>query len=286
MAAALGDAGHAVRLCVRTPFERLARTLEGTTREYRHPVETRPEGRAPVDWVLLCTKAHQTEGAAVWLDALVGAATRVAVMQNGVDHAERVARWVPAERAVPCVMSLPVKADGPGKVSQLRSGLAQVPDTAAGRALAALFGGQGAVAFEPRADFTTAVWSKLVSNAVGGAICALAIKPLGAVAAPQVRALAIALAEEVMAVGRAEGAHFSEGHAERAVDHFAGPIGEHWTSIAADRRDARAMEWEARNAVVGRLGRRHGIATPLNDAMTALLALADAPPRGRFIPEP
>jgi 2-dehydropantoate 2-reductase len=36
------------------------------------------------------------------------------------------------------------------------------------------------------------------------------------------------------------------------------------------------MEWEARNAVVGRLGRRHGIATPLNDAITTLLRLADS----------
>lgn len=35
------------------------------------------------------------------------------------------------------------------------------------------------------------------------------------------------------------------------------------------------MEWEVRNAVVGRLARRHGIATPLNDALTALLQSAD-----------
>ena len=36
------------------------------------------------------------------------------------------------------------------------------------------------------------------------------------------------------------------------------------------------MEWDARNAVVGRIARRHGIATPLNDALTAVLALADS----------
>ena len=36
------------------------------------------------------------------------------------------------------------------------------------------------------------------------------------------------------------------------------------------------MEWRVRNEVVGRLARRHGIATPLNDAMSSLLALIDA----------
>ena len=35
------------------------------------------------------------------------------------------------------------------------------------------------------------------------------------------------------------------------------------------------MEREARNAMVGRIGRRHGIQTPLNDALTALLEAVD-----------
>jgi ketopantoate reductase len=39
--------------------------------------------------------------------------------------------------------------------------------------------------------------------------------------------------------------------------------------------EAGVAEWEVRNAVVCRYGRRHGIATPLNDAMTALLKAAD-----------
>ena len=51
--------------------------------------------------------------------------------------------------------------------------------------------------------------------------------------------------------------------------------GEHRSSIAVDRREGRPMEWEARNAVVGRRGRAHGIATPWNDALTALLRATD-----------
>jgi 2-dehydropantoate 2-reductase len=261
---------------VRTAFGSLSRGLDGETREYAHPVCTGPEQAAPADWVVLCTKAHQIPGAAAWMDALVGPRTRVAVMQNGVDHAERVARWVPESRAVACIILLPVRIEAPGRVVQARAGTVQVPDSESGRALQALFAGQEAVRVRPTADFASAVWSKLVLNAVGGAICSLALKPLGAMAAPEVHDLAVELIEEVMAVGRAEGATFADDFAESTIEYFRGPIRDHWTSMAADRRDGRSMEWDARNAVVGRIARRHGIATPLNDALTALLALADS----------
>lgn len=277
MAAALGDAGHEPVLCVRTPFPQLSRSLNGETRVYTHPVYTDSGALPPVDWVLLCTKAHQIDGAAGWLRSLIGPDTRVAVMQNGVDHVQRVSAYVRADRAVPCIISLPARVEKPGAIEQARSGIVRVPESAAGNALAELFGNQGAVKVESTADFVSAVWSKLVSNAVGGAICALALKPLRAVAATEVRTLAIGLMEEIMCVGRAEGASFADDFVEKSIDNYLGPIGEHWTSIAADRRDGRAMEWEARNAVVGQLGRRHQIPTPLNDALTALLAVIDAP---------
>jgi len=277
MAAALGDAGHEPVLCVRTSFPQLSRSLNGETRVYTHPVYTDPGAVSRVDWVMLCTKAHQIDGAAGWLRSLIGPDTRVAVMQNGVDHIERVSAYVTADRVVPCIISLPARVEKPGAIEQARSGVVRVPESAAGNALAELFGNHGAVKVEPTADFVSAVWSKLVSNAVGGAICALVLKPLRAVAATEVRTLAIGLMEEIMCVGRAEGAIFADDFVEKSIDNYLGPIGDHWTSIAADRRDGRAMEWEARNAVVGQFGRRHQIPTPLNDALTALLAVIDAP---------
>jgi len=277
VAAALGDAGHRLTLCVRTPFLRLSRTLGAETSHYEHPVYTQPDELSHHDWVLLCTKAHQIDGAAHWLHRLVGPHTRVAVMQNGVDHMDRVSTHVAAERTVPCIMMLPAHVVRPGVVEQARAGTVQVPDTEAGRGLAELFGDQDGIRVEPTADFVSALWSKLVSNAVGGAICALALKPLGAVAAAQVHALATGLMEEVVRVGEAEGATFPKDFVTELIGKYRGPIGGHWTSMAADRRDGRPMEWEARNAVVGVVGRRHGIPTPLNDALTALLALIDAP---------
>ena len=38
-----------------------------------------------------------------------------------------------------------------------------------------------------------------------------------------------------------------------------------------DRRDGRAMEWDARNGVLQRLGRKHGIPTPISDVIVPIL---------------
>jgi 2-dehydropantoate 2-reductase len=43
-----------------------------------------------------------------------------------------------------------------------------------------------------------------------------------------------------------------------------------------DRLAGRRLEWEARNGVVARLGRAHGIATPVTDAACARLAELDS----------
>jgi 2-dehydropantoate 2-reductase len=161
-------------------------------------VYTNPGELSHMDWILLCTKARQIESAAHWLRCLIGPDTRVGVMQNGVDHVGRASAYLAADRVVPCIIFLPVRVEEPGVVEQARAGTVQVPKSQAGYALADLFGSQSAVKVEPTADFVSAVWSKLVLNAVGGAICALALKPLSAVAATQVRELAIGLMEEVL----------------------------------------------------------------------------------------
>jgi len=73
-----------VVLCVRTPFEALvvegsAGTLRATPR-----LVTTPATVEPVPWVLLATKAHQTAGAAAWLQAPVTSHTTVAILQNAL----------------------------------------------------------------------------------------------------------------------------------------------------------------------------------------------------------
>jgi 2-dehydropantoate 2-reductase len=202
------------------------------------------------------------------------------VLQNGVDHVERIQPLVTSETLVlPVVVQMPAEKTAPGCVDQSRSGTLFVPDVEAGRDFAALFEGARTGA-DLRSDFLSQAWWKLLSNASIGGVCALALKPNGAVREADTQALVLALMREVLAVGRAEGATLPDDAPEKVVRAILSAAPDHWSSISVDRREGRPMEWQVRNAVVGRLGRKHGIATPLNDAITTLLRLADIDPSG------
>jgi 2-dehydropantoate 2-reductase len=276
VAADLADLGrHDVTLCTRTPFERLVVEHPAGTSQPEARVLTRPEGAGPADWVLLATKAYQSAEARPWLDALIGDGTRVAVLQNGVDHVERIAPLVPQAKAVlPVVVQLPAEKRGPGHVEQMNAGVLIVPDGSNGQAFAALFEGARA-RVKATAEFAAQAWWKLLMNAALGGVCALAIRENGVVQEPALRELTLAIMREILPVARAEGADVPDDAPEKALRVVLGAAGSHWSSITIDRREGRPMEWQVRNEVVGRVARRHGIATPLNDAITALLAAAD-----------
>ena len=274
VAAAIGDVGHRVQLCVRTSFDELQRELNGETTVYEHSSVADQNTSAPVDWLLLATKAHQTASAKIWFDRLVGSKTRVAILQNGVEHTERLDGLVdPSATLLPCVVRLPATAIGPGNIVQDRNGKLVVPTGPVGDEFQNLFTGQDAIRVETTDDFISVAWDKLVRNAATG-ICALTRTSMGVMAEPAARELALGLIREIVAVGEAEGAVFSPELEQKFFASYEG--NETWTSIAKDARDGKPTEWDARNAVIGRIGRKHGIATPINDAITTLLKLADA----------
>jgi 2-dehydropantoate 2-reductase len=275
VAAAVQDAGgHELMLCARRPLERVVvERPEGEEVVLRAPVVTQPDGVEPADWVLLAVKAHQTDGAAGWLRALSAAGTTVAVLQNGIDHVERVAPLAGEAAVLPTVNWCPVEPVEPGRVRQRGPLRLAVPEGAAGEEFAALLGSGAEVAVG--GDFAREAWRKLCANAVSG-VMALAGRPAEIFALEDVRAVGTALAHECAAVARAEGAPLSDEDADEVVAWIESLPPDAGSSILTDRLAGRALEWEARNAVIGRLGRRHGIATPVSDTVAALLHAASA----------
>lgn len=275
VAAALADLDqHEIVLCARTSFDALEVTHPGGTSQVDAPLLTDPGTGLPVNWVLVATKAHQTPEALPWLRSLTGRGTRWALLQNGVDHRERsealCAGGLRPAGIVPVVVNLPAERLAPGRVVQSLDGALTSPDDADGRDFAELFEG-ARVRVRPHADFTTVAWRKLVMNASLGGVCAFLARENGVVAEGALRTLVLDLMLEVVAVARAEGAALEASDCAPILDGVLKVAGDHWSSISVDRREGRPMEWEARNAVVGRRGRVHGIPTPFNDAVTALL---------------
>ena len=93
--------------------------------------------------MLLCTKTHQTAAAAPWLKRLCTPSTRVAVLQNGIDHVARVAPLANGATVLPVIVYYNGERLAPDRV-RLRQGANQdivVPNDEAGRAFARLFEG-------------------------------------------------------------------------------------------------------------------------------------------------
>lgn len=259
-----------VVLCVRTPFDALVVEAPSGTLKATPRIVMTPATVQPVPWVLLATKAHQVAGAADWLRALATSGTTVAILQNGVEHEQRVAPYAGGATLLPVVVECPAVRVAPGRIVQRAPAHLIVPATGAGRDFAALFAGTD-VGVTVTTEFVTAAWRKLCLNVAGGAITALTDRPHGVMRRPDVAEVARGLIRECLAVGRAEGAALDEGLVEEIVASMVSAPVEAGTSMLTDRRAGRLLEADARNGAVARIGARHGIETPLNRTLTALL---------------
>ena len=266
---------HDVTLCVRTPFDRLeVETPEG--RIQADPVIlTNPAEGSPVDWVLVATKTYDAGSTALWLERLVGPETRIAILQNGVEHVARFARFVPTERIVPAVVDIPAERGAPGRIRQRRMGTIVVPQGIHSDVFVRLFA-RAPIDVATTDDFATAAWTKLALNCAG-AVSALTRQPAGIAWREDIADIQRAMVRECVAVGRAEGAALADDLPDEVIAKYRAAPRDSVNSLHADRAAGRPMELDARNGVIMRLGAKHGISTPVNAMIVALIeAGADA----------
>jgi 2-dehydropantoate 2-reductase len=264
------DARHEVELCVRTGFDRLVVETPSGTLAPDLLIRSDPTEAGVAEWVLAATKAYDSRSASAWLPHLIGTESRLAILQNGVEHLDHFQGTVAQDRIVPAIVDIPAERSSPGRIRQRRLGSILVPDDEAGRAFALLFSASPIeVATTP--DINSAAWRKLAINCAG-AVNALTLQPSGISRDDRVAETMRGLVRECIAVGRAEGADLPDDLADVVVEGYRAGPADSVNSMLADRLAGRAMEIEARNGVIVRRGKRHGIPTPLNQMATALLS--------------
>src|SRR5580692_9467059 len=249
---------HRVVACVRKPIAEL--TLDGPegTTKVALPALTDTAKAEPADWVLLCTKTHQTEATAPWLARLCTPKTRIAVLQNGVDHVARVAPLVNGATVVPVIVYYNGERTADDHM-RLRQGADQdllVADDETGRGFAQLFDGTP-IRVGLSDDFTTAAWRKLLINAIASPITALTLQRQAVLRRPDVKALCLEIVREAVAVARAEGAKLTSDEAEAALAMlFTFPL-EAGTSMYFDRLAGRPNEKDTTTGGSNEGGKRH-----------------------------
>ncbi|GGG79739.1 2-dehydropantoate 2-reductase [Edaphobacter dinghuensis] len=269
IASLLQQAGHELVLCVRRPLAELTVETPDGPVAVRATIVTDPAKIAAVDWVIVATKAYDAASAAKWLKQLRADGAPVAVLQNGVEHRERFAPYVPMDSILPVIVDCPAERQSPERVRQRGIMHLKAPEGELGRAFIHLFAGTAADAVEV-SDFITVAWRKLCHNAAG-VLPALLLQPSGVLHDEAIGETALQIVRECIAVGRAEGATLDNDVAEAVLQAYRAAPADGINSLHADRLAHRPMEIDARNGVIVRLGKKHGIATPCNQMAVALL---------------
>jgi 2-dehydropantoate 2-reductase len=270
------DPALEVSVCARTPFADLqVETPQGPITA-RPEVLTDPATAKVVDWVLVATKTYDAETTKPWLDRLVGERTRVAIIQNGVEHKRLFAHLVPEDRLVPVMINLPAVRSAPGRIAQRGHGIIAVPAGRDGEDFAGLFA-RTEIEAAADADFVSRLWIKLCGNCTA-IVPALTLRATGPAWNADLEDIVRGLVEECAAVGRAEGATIPQDVIDTTIANARNSAeGSVAGSIHADRLAGHQMEVDARNGVIVRLGRRHGIATPMNRTLVTLLSASASP---------
>jgi 2-dehydropantoate 2-reductase len=267
--------------CVRRPIARLK--VEHPDGHVDVPVRalTDPSEAAPVDWVLLCTKTQDTTASAPWLRRLCDPQTRVATLQNGIDHAERLASLVADATVVPTIVYYNGERLAADHVRFRRAGNHDfaVADDADGQAFSALLDGTG-MRILVSADFKTLVWRKLLLNAIANPITALTLQRQAVFHGEDMKALCLAALREAAAVARADGARLAADEPEQLLATLLTYPPDAGTSMYFDRLAGRRLEIDALTGAVVAAGERHGVAAPIHCMLLTLgRAVSDAPAR-------
>jgi 2-dehydropantoate 2-reductase len=233
----------------------------------------------PCDFGIVATKAMHTD-AAIAATAHAFADGYVATVQNGIGNEETLARHVtrvirgttfPAGKLLePGHVQWDVKGDttlGPFGDTPLEP-VAQLAD-------ACTRGGMPTHAVE---DARGPQWRKVIFNASTNPIGALTGLTHGRVCErPDLRALVTGLVDEGKAVAAAQGIVL-DADPEELIDHAAKPevAYDHKASMLQDVEARRQTEIDYLNGGIVRFGREHGVPTPLNEAIWALVKGVEA----------
>jgi len=232
----------------------------------------------PVDCILLATKAYDVANAARQIAPIVGPATTVVTLLNGVNSHEMVGAVVSPDRVIPGIAYVSAHIVGPGRIAHH------------GRAAKIVFGelsGQRSprcerllaacqkARFEAdvSADIMKALWAKFVFHVPLAGVSCLTRLPLDIVRSDAATAgLLQQAADEVVAVAKAKGIGVERPNFERVPRSTAAAAPVLKPSMLVDLERGRPIELDWASTYIVEEGRRLGVATPVNAVIAAALA--------------
>jgi len=301
LAVELALAGEEVCVIARGPHlqaiqERgLKLLIDGTEKVARVAAADDPRMFGPQDFVICALKAHQAYDSAPAFAPLLGESTAVVTAMNGIPwwyfyksgtrfeshHLDSVdlrgRQWdcIQPERAIGCVVDPACEVAAPGVILHHKFNRFTLgePDGSRSSRVLALSAALTTAGFDApvRENIRWNVWLKLWGNVCFNPISALTGATLDRMTAePALRALCKTMMLETQAVNEALGIHIPSEMMDRRLS-MAGTVIGHKMSMLQDLERGRSLEIDALVTVVQELGRLTAVATPVIDAVLALV---------------
>lgn len=268
-------------------YERLRRDgllVNGT--RYAVPVRHPDEAGPPADLILVALKHHHLAGALPDLQNLAGEQTLIVSLLNGLDS-EQIIGAVYGMEKVLYAMVLGIDAvrlghevtyEGAGKIYFGEATNAEPGERV--RRVGAAFTRAGIV-HETPADMIRTLWWKFMVNVGMNQASAVMRAPYGVFQAmPEARALMEALMREVIVLAGREGVNLVAQDVDDWLDFLPSMSPQGKTSMLQDVEAGRQNEAEIFGGKVVALGRKHGVATPVNETVLRILQVLGRPASG------
>ncbi len=279
----LARAGHNVTFIARGEHLDAIRrnglqVISGNDGEFNAPgnATDNPADVGHQDLVLFTVKMYDNDAAIRAIGPMLGPNTIVLTLQNGIDNGERLVEVYGAERVMIGSAYLEGRISEPGVVTQGGPGSASFGErtigiTERGQRLLEVFQGAG-WRVELLENMTGMLWKKFAYLSGSAGVCAASGCMYGELRSiPETREAIRAAIAEALAVGDAAGAPLEPDSLEwsmNALDNFPATG---MASLAKDFAEGRPVELEGLTGVVIRMGERHGVPTPVNNALYAVL---------------
>ena len=266
--AALLDGGHKVNFVGRKTIDKF--TVIKNNQVFRQ-YQLQDNHSTSAEWLLICVKSHQIESAKETILSRINPNTKIAIIQNGVSHIENMNAIGVFDNLLEVMIDLPATRVNPTQVIWHERAITFVQNSSLGQEFSALFDGSFLTA-NTTPDIKTKLWRKLCINAPSGAILCLTGRPMSVFHEQGIADIGRGILQEVIHVGRKEGAVLSDEIIEEQIKDFLNANPESTNSMFEDYKAGLTTEWQARNAVVVELGKKHRVATPISDLLVPLLA--------------
>jgi 2-dehydropantoate 2-reductase len=237
-----------------------------------------PSSIGKVELVLFCVKTYDTIQAAKAILPILNESTSILTLQNGVDNFDIISGIVGEGRVLPASALIVSEIQSPGTIhvsSKIRKVIfGEMDGTSTERAekIFQLFN-DAKIETQLSNEIGEVLWRKMVWICGMAGMTTLLREPLGKILSdPDSRDMFRIVMEEVAELARSKG--FDIGGAEFASKQvsFADSLEKDLTSsMMRDLLSGRRLELEALNGAIVRIGREHGIPTPMNLAIYVAL---------------